>query len=255
MNAIVSWVIAVTPPLASLRGKRLGLFLLGMVLIGLVVTGFMRPAKTASDPALSAERSEASPTLAPHTPEPGTNQVPIALSRPLPPTAIPVTLPATQDTLVLEHSKKLAALDTVVSQVRADMAGMASRLDGFQTELHGIKQQLAQQPLVLTMPTHNRRHSRPDVVKVRQRRQRAKVNSHTASSPRAFSTPGLQVVAVNNWGTESRIIVREQDSKQYRQLRLGDPLSGGTIVDMNARHITIKNANGIATVDLGKGRP
>jgi hypothetical protein len=175
----------------------------------------------------------------------------------LPPTAIPVTLPATQDPLVLEHSKKLAALDTVVSQVRADMAGMASRLDGFQTELHGIKQQLAQRPLVLTMPTHNRRHSRPDAVKVRQHRQRAKVNSHTASSPRAFSTPSLQVVAVNNWGTESRIIVREPNSKQYRQLRLGDPLSGGTIVNMNAHKVTIRNANGngIATVDLGKGRP
>ena len=41
MNAIVSWVIAVTPPLASLKGKRLGLFLLGMVLIGLVIAGFM----------------------------------------------------------------------------------------------------------------------------------------------------------------------------------------------------------------------
>ena len=105
------------------------------------------------------------------------------------------------------------------------------------------------------MPTHNRRHSRPDVVKVRQRRQRAKVNSHTASSPRAFSTPGLQVVAINHWGTESRLIVREQDSKQYQQLRIGDPLSGGTIVDMNGRKIIIKTANGIATVDLGKGRP
>jgi hypothetical protein len=155
---------------------------------------------------------------------------------------------------VLEHSKKLAALDTVVSQVRADMYGMASRLDGFQTELHGIKQQLAKRS-ALPQGIHTRQHNRPDAVQKRQRRPRAKANNPTVSSPKTLSGAHLQVVAVNNWGTESRIIVREPNSKQYLQLRLGDPLSGGIIVNMNAHKVTIRNATGIATVDLGKGRP
>jgi hypothetical protein len=255
MNAIVSWVTTVTPPLTSLTGKRVGLFLLGMVLIGLAVAGFMRPAKTAPNPALLAERGEANPALAHHAPGPGINQESITLSRPLPATtAIPIATPAAPDPLLFEHSKKLADLNTVVTQVRGDIAGMANRLDGFQTELHGIKQQLAKRS-ALPQGIHTRQHNRPDAVKVRQRRLRAKANNPTVSSPKATSANGLQVVAVNNWGTESRIIVREPNSKQYRQLRVGDPLSGGTIVSMNAHKVTIRNAYGTATVDLGKGRP
>lgn len=252
MNAIVSWVTGITPPLASPTGKRAGLFFLAFVSVGLVVAGFMHFAKTPPSPALLAERAEAGPALAHHAPEPEAHQGAMALSRPLPPTT--ASLPATQDPLVLEHGKKLAALDTLVSQVRADMAGMASRLDGFQAELHGIKQQLGRRPRIIAKATYTRHPARPSPGKARQSRQRARVKAHAESSP-AASAPGVQIVALNRWGAESRLIVRETNSNQYRQLRLGDPLSNGTIVGMDTRKVTIRDANGIATVDLGKGRP
>jgi hypothetical protein len=255
MSAIVSWVTGITPPLASLTGKRARLFFLAFVSVGLVVAGFMHSAKTPPSPALLAERVEAGPALAHHAPEPATHQGSIALSRPLPPiTAMPAPLPATQDPLLLEHGKKLAALDTAVSQVRADMGGMASRLDGFQAELHGIKQRLGRRPRIIAKATYTHHPARPSPGKARQYRQRARVKAQAESSP-AASAPGLQVVALNKWGAESRLIVREKNSNQYRQLRLGDPLSNGTIVGMDARKVTIRDANGIATIDLGKGRP
>lgn len=253
MNAIVSWATTVTSPLTALKSKRVGLFLLAMVVIGLAAAGYMRFAKPAASPTLMAERVEINTPLA-HSPEPVTDQGLIEHRQPLPiTTAIQIPTPAATDPLILEHTKKLADLDTVVAHVKGDIAGMASRLDAFQTELHGIKQQLAQRP-VFAQATHARQHGSADAGKVRLHRQRARVNSQPVSSPKTFSAPGLQLVAVNQWGPESRLIVRQQGASQYRQLRIGDTLAGGTIVGMNAHQITIKNANGIATVDLGKGR-
>lgn len=255
MNAIVSWATTVTPPLDALKSKRVGLFLLAFVLIGLAIAGYLRFGKTAPSPTLLAERVEINTPLA-HFPEPVIQQASIDLSQPLPATpAIPVVPPASPDPLLLENSKKLAALDTVVAQVRGDIAGMASRIDGFQTELQGIKQQLDLRQPVLPKATLARHQGSVDAGKVRPHHQRAKVIAHTGSSPKTPSAPGLQLVAVNKWGAESRIVVREQDSKQYRQLRLGDALSDGTIVGMNARQIIIRNAHGIATVDLAQGKP
>ena len=240
MNAIVSWATTVTSPLTALKSKRVGLFLLAMVVIGLAAAGYMRFAKPAPSPTLLAERVD--------------DQGLIEHRQPLPiTTAIQIPTPAATDPLILEHTKKLADLDTVVAHVKGDIAGMASRLDAFQTELHGIKQQLAQRP-VFAQATHPRQHGSADAGKVRLHRQRARVNSQPVSSPKTLSAPGLQLVAVNQWGPESRLIVRQQGASQYRQLRIGDTLAGGTIVGMNAHQITIKNANGIATVDLGKGR-
>jgi len=256
MNAIVSWATALTSPKQSQKIKRVGLFLLVITAAGLTVAGYWNSARTAPSPALLAERVAVKRPM-PHPPEPGINLEAIEIGQTLlPTTAIQVSSPAATDPLLIGHSKKLADLDAVVSQVKGDITGMASRLDAFQTELQGIKQQhLAQHPLVLPKATHPRRHGKENAVQHRPPRQRTKANTHAGSKPTTPSTPALQIVAVNNWGTESRIIVREQNSGHYRQLRIGDPLSNGTIISMNAHQITIKNANGLATVDLSKGRP
>ncbi|NOU22178.1 MAG: hypothetical protein HOO93_10405 [Methyloglobulus sp.] len=256
MNAIISWASTITSPFTSLTGgKRTRLFFLALVSVCLAVAGYLKFSKTAPRPALMAERVEASPTLS-HTPEPAALNGSIAITQSLPP---PVTLsapiPPTPDPLLLEHSKKLADLGTLIVQIRGDLSGMASRLDGFQDELHGIKQQMALRSRVLAKAIHNRYQGRPNFVKVRQHRHRTRVNSHNDIVSKADSEPGIQIIALNKWGAESRLIVRQQGSNQYRQLRLGDPLSGGTIVGMNARKVTIRKANGIATVDLAQGRP
>ena len=255
MTAIVNWATTLTSPKQSQKIKRVGLFLLVITLTGLAVAGYWNSARNAPSPTLLAERVEVKRSI-PHAPEPGINREAIEIGQPLlPTTAIQVSRPATPDPLLIEHSKKLADLDAVVSQVKGDITGMASRLDAFQTELQGIKQQLAQHPTVLPKATHPRQHGKENAVQNRQHRQRTKVNTHAGSKPTTPSTPALQIVAVNNWGTESRIIVREQNSGHYRQLRIGDPLSNGTIVSMNAHQITIQNAHGLAIVDLNKGRP
>lgn len=256
MNAIISWASTITSPFTSLTGgKRARLLFLLSALACFAVAGYFKFSKTATRPALMAEQVEASPTLA-HTPEPAALNGLIAISQSLPPPVI-LSAPAssTHDPLLLEHSKKLADLDTVIAQVRGDLGGMVSRLDGFQDELNGIKQQLAQRSHVFAKASYNRFQAKANILKVRQNRHRARVNSHTGFVPKADSEPDIQIVALNKWGAESRLIVRQQGSNQYRQLRLGDPLSGGTIVGMNARKVTISKADGITTVDLGQGRP
>jgi len=253
MNAMINWATPLSPPKLSENSKRVGLFFLVIGLIGLAVAGFRSAARTAPSPALLAEREGSRPL--PHFPEPGNNLGTMKISHQLPPTTtIPVSKPVSPDPLLSEHSKKLADLDTVVNQVKGDIADMSSRLAGFQTDLHGIKQQLTQRP-VFPKAINARHQGRADAVHLRQHRQRGKVNSHAVSSPKPLNAPGLQIVAINHWGAESRLIVREQDANQYRQLRMGDTLAVGTIVGMNARKVTLKNANGLVYIDLSKVKP
>lgn len=256
MNAVISWASTITLPFTSLTGgKRARLFFLALVSIGFAVACLLMFGKTTPSQGLMAERIEASPTLA-HTPEPAAFNRSVAITQTLtPPVTFSTPMPPTPDPLLLEHSKKLADLDTVIVQIRGGLSGMASRLDVFQDELNGIKQQLAQRSHVFAKASYNRFQAKANILKVRQNRHRARVNSHTGFVPKADSEPDIQIVALNKWGAESRLIVRQQGSNQYRQLRLGDPLSGGTIVGMNARKVTIRKTNGIATVDLAQGRP
>jgi hypothetical protein len=144
--------------------------------------------------------------------------------------------------LLREHSQKLAALDKVITEIRGDMAGMANRLDGFQNDLQGIKQ-LAQHPVIVktVMPRH------PSSV-----RHRVKVAKSPAPKDNALTPPGLALVAINRWGNESRLIVKQQGSNDYHQLRIGDTLAGGTITAMNGRKIVIKTGKGPATVNLSQ---
>ena len=69
----------------------------------------------------------------------------------------------------------------------------------------------------------------------------------------AITLPGLALVAINHWGNESRLIVKQQGSQAYQQLRIGDTLAGGTITAMNGRKIVIKTGKGPATVNLSPG--
>ena len=230
-------------PLAGLKSRRTKRLLLALAgVLGLVIAGVLVLHKPGTSPALLAERVAGS-----HNPEPAIQPTPLQLSspKPLPATqtiALPLTLPPQPDPLLREHSQKLAALDKVITEIRGDMAGMANRLDGFQNELQDIKQ-LAQHPVIVktVMPRH------PSSF-----RHRTKVLKSTVVKENAITLPGLALVAINHWGNESRLIVKQQGTQVYQQLRIGDTLAGGTITAMAGRKIIIKTAQGLATVNLSQ---
>lgn len=162
----------------------------------------------------------------------------------------PVPVQAQPDPLLAEHSKKLGDIDTLIGSIRGDMAAINSRLEVFQTEIESIKKQLVQHRTaslgIQTSHLANRvmKRKRPH----RQRTQRA-------SSSEEILNPALQIVAVNNWGSEQRIVVRQNNSNRYRHLKVGDPMSNGTIVSIDGRKVTLKNAAGQAVVNLTQGKP
>jgi hypothetical protein len=239
MNAVLNWASAMPSALSGFNSRRTRRLLLAWVgVLGLVIAGVLALHKPGPSPALLAERVAVS-----HHPEPSSQPSPLQLSSPKPvpatqPIALPLSLPPQPDPLLREHSQKLAVLDKVITEIRGDMAGMANRLDGFQNDLQGIKQ-LAQHPVIVktVMPHH------PSSF-----RHRAKV-----AKDNTIILPGLALVAINHWGNESRLIVKQQNANAYQQLRIGDPLAGGTISAMNGRKIVIKTDKGLATVNLSPG--
>ena len=239
MNAVLNWAAVVPSALSGFKSRRTRRLLLAWVgVLGLVIAGVLALHKPGPSPALLAERVAVS-----HHPEPAIQPTPLTLSLPKPvpatqPIALPLSLPPQPDPLLREHSQKLAVLDRVITEIRADMAGMANRLDGFQNDLQGIKQR-AQHPVIVktVMPRH------PSSF-----RHRAKV-----AKDNTFTPPGLALVAINHWGNESRLIVKQQNANVYQQLRIGDLLAGGTITAMNGRKIVIKTDKGLATVNLRPG--
>ncbi len=244
MNAVLNFAAAVPSALSGFKNQRTRRLLLALFgVLGLVIAGVMALNKPGPSPALLAER-----VAVPHHPEPAIQSTPLTLSLPKPvpatqPIALSLSLPPQPDPLLREHSQKLAALDNVFTQIRGDMVGMGNRLDGFQNELQGIKQ-LAQHPVIVktVMPRHQT-----------SIRHRTKVAKSQVVKENAITLPGLALVAINHWGNESRLIVKQQGSQAYQQLRIGDALAGGTITAMNGRKIVIKTGKGPATVNLSPG--
>ena len=244
MNAVLNWAAVVPSALSGFKSRRTRRLLLACVgVLGLVIAGVLALHKPGPSPALLAERVAVS-----HNPEPAIQPTPLQLSSPKPvpatqPIALPLSLPPQPDPLLREHSQKLAVLDKVITEIRTDMAGMANRLDGFQNDLQGIKQR-AQHPVIVktVMPRH------PSSF-----RYRAKVAKSPVAKDNTITPPGLALVAINHWGNESRLIVKQQNANAYQQLRIGDALAGGTITAMNGRKIVIKTDKGLATVNLSPG--
>lgn len=243
MNDVLNWAAAVPSALNGLKSRRTRRLLLALAsVLGLVIAGVLALHKPDPSPALLAERVAVS-----HNPEPAIQPATLTLSLPKPvPTAqtiaLPLTLAPQPDPLVREHSQKLAALDNVITEIRGDMAGMANRLDGFQNDLQGIKQ-LAQHPVIVKTVTTRHPGSLAS-GNGRSVRHRAKVAKPQVAKDNALTLPGLALVAINRWGNESRLIVKQQGSQAYQQLRIGDTLAGGTITAMTGHKIVIKTGKG-----------
>lgn len=203
-------------------------------------------------PALQVERTDGNKALPPF-PEPAANPDKIGLGNSVPPpikvlTSVPVQ--AQPDPLLAEHGKKLGDIDTMIGSIRGDMAAINSRLEVFQTEIESIKKQLAQyRTTSLGIQTSHL------AKRVMQRKQPHRQRTQTASSPQEILNPALQIVAVNNWGSEQRIVVRQTNTNRYRHLKVGDPLSNGTIVSIDGHKVTLKNAVGQAVVNLTQDKP
>jgi hypothetical protein len=189
----------------------------------------------------------------PPLPEPAASPDKIELGNSvLPPIKVltPVPVQAQPDPLLAEHSKKLGDIDTLIGSIRGDMAAINSRLEVFQTEIESIKKQLVQHRATSRGIQASRR-----AKLVMQRKQPHRQRTQTASSPQEILDPALQIVAVNNWGSEQRIVVRQNNPNRYRHLKADDPLSNGTIVSIDGRKVILKNAAGQAVVNLTKGKP
>lgn len=166
----------------------------------------------------------------------------------------PVPVQAQPDPLLAEHSKKLGDIDTLIGSIRGDMAAINSRLEVFQTEIESIKKQLAQHRATSRGIQASRR-AKQALTQKRRYRGHSQTRLSYASTPHGTLDPAVQIVDVNNWGSEQRIVVRQTNTNSYRHLKVGDPLSNGTIVSIDGRKVTLKNAAGHAVVNLTQGKP
>jgi hypothetical protein len=240
------------PAINQVTYTTAGLSILIFGIILLIFTLVRNAQHPSISPALQVERTDGNRPLPPF-PEPAANPNKIGLGGSvLPPIKVltPVAVQTQPDPLLAEHSNKLRDLDAVIGSIRGDMAATNSRLEVFQTEIESIKKQLIQHRATSRGIQGNHMAKR-----AMQRKRPHRQRTQTASSPEEILDPALQIVAVNNWGSEQRIVVRQNNSNRYRHLKVGDPLSNGTIVSIDGRKVTLKNAAGQAVVNLIKGKP
>ncbi len=252
MNALFTRLKEFIPAINQVTYTTAGLSILIFGIILLLFTLVRNVQHPSISPALQAERTDENRPLPPF-PEPAANPSKIGLGGSvLPPikALTPVPVQAQPDPLLAEHSKKLGDIDTLIGSIRGDMVAINSRLEVFQTEIESIKKQLAQHRTTSRGIQTSRR-----AKLVMQRKQPHRQRTQITSSPQEILDPALQIVAVNNWGSEQRIVVRQTNTNRYRHLKVGDPLSNGTIVSIDGRKVTLKNATGQAIVNLTQGKP
>jgi hypothetical protein len=231
---------------------------LSILIFGIILLIFIlvRNAQHPSiSPALQVERTDGNRPLPPF-PEPAANPDKIGLGNSvLPPIKVltPVPVQAKPDPLIAEHSKKLGDIDTLIGSIMGDMAAINSRLEVFQTESESIKKQLAQHQAT-SRGIQDSRRAKQVLTQKRRYRGHSQARLRNASNPNGTLDPALQIVAVNNWGSEQRIVIRQNNSNRYSHLKVGDPMSNGTIVSIDGRKVTLKNAAGQAVVNLTQGK-
>lgn len=252
MNALFARVKKFIPAINQITHTTAGLSILIFGIILLIFTLVRNAQRPSISPALQVERTDENKPLPPY-PEPAANPSKIGLGGSVPPllkVLTPVAVQAQPDPLLTEHSKKLGDIDILIGGIRGDMAAINSRLQVFQTEIESIKKQLVQHRATSRGNQASRR-----AKQVMQRKQPHRQRTQITSSPQEILDPALQIVAINNWGSEQRIVVRQNNSNRYRHLKVGDPLSNGTIVSIDGRKVTLKNAAGQAVVNLTQGKP
>lgn len=252
MKALFARLKEFIPAINQVTYTTAGLSILIFSIILLIFILVRNAQHPSISPALQIERTDGNRPLPPF-PEPAASPDKIGLGGSVPPpikVLTPVPVQAQPDPLLAEHSKKLGDIDTMIGSIRGDMAAINSRLEVFQTEIESIKKQLAQHRTAsLGIQTNHL------AKRVMQRKRLHRQHTQTASSPQEILDPALQIVAVNNWGSEQRIVVRQNNSNRYRHLKVGDPLSNGTIVSIDGRKVTLKNAAGQAVVNLTQSKP
>ena len=252
MNALFARLKEFIPAINQVTYTTVGLSILIFGIILLIFTLVRNAQHPSISPALQVERTDENKPLPPY-PEPAANPDKIELGNSvLPPIKVltPVPVQTQPDPLLAEHSNKLHDLDAVISSFRGDMSAINSRLEVFQTEIESIKKQLVQH-----WATSRGIQASHLAKRVMQRKQPHRQCTQTASSLQEILDPAVHIVAVNNWGSEQRIVVRQTNTNRYRHLKVGDPLSNGTIVSIDERKVTLKNAAGQAVVNLTQGKP
>ena len=252
MKALFARLKECIPTINQVTFTTAGLSILIFGIILLIFTLVRNAQHPSISPSLQVERTDEHRPLPPF-PEPAANPNKIGLGGSVPPpikvlTSVPVQ--AQPDPLLAEHGKKLGDIDTMIGSIRGDMAAINSRLEVFQTEIESIKKKLVQHQATSRGIQASRR-----AKQVMQRKQPHRQRTQITSSPQEILDPALQIVAINNWGSEQRIVVRQNNSNRYRHLKVGDSLSNGTIVSIDGRKVTLKNAAGQAVVNLTQGKP
>ena len=88
----------------------------------------------------------------------------------------------------------------------------------------------------------------------KKRSKKARHKPAQAQSQGFYLNTPIVVEAVNSWGNEKRVVVRNPKSHELKHLRVGDNLGGWTIEDTQGKDVILQNSKGRALLKMpGKG--
>ena len=169
-----------------------------------------------------------------------------------------------------EHNQRLLDLEANVTALKQETKELKEQLGHIQATKAASQQAVTGEP---EMPAHTEKSTTTTVENAGppqtqaqpsqkashkpHRKKRSKKGRHKPAQAQSqgfyLNTP-IVVEAVNSWGNEKRVVVRDPKSHDLKHLRVGDNLGGWTIEGTQGKDVILQNSKGRALLKMpGKG--
>ncbi|MFA6094292.1 MAG: hypothetical protein WC757_00140 [Candidatus Paceibacterota bacterium] len=133
------------------------------------------------------------------------------------------------------------SLGTSLTEVQATLARQQAELDNLKIALPAKAAPASTTPSA--KPAVRRRQPLASAAS-RRRNPAGRDLDAPDSLPLARLVPAYQVLAVNRWGGQKRVLVKASPSNQYQLIKIGDPVSDWTIEAADADQVTLQGTRG-----------
>ena len=159
-----------------------------------------------------------------------------------------------------EHNQRLLDLEANVSALKQETKGLKEQLSQLQAKQEANKEtepsapgnphpavKTAESPVAVTATqTSARLASRKHFSSKRLKKPR-----HKTTQPQNFHLNAPIVVeAVNSWGNDKRVVVRDPKGRGLKHLRVGDDLGGWAIEGTQGKDVILQNSRGRALLKI-----